>query len=87
MMQACATSVGLAAAAIGKAHGAIVAATTRRPDREKLLRGNGVDQVLPVCCPHCCRAAASASCHRSFSPNSFARAGSSKLCPTGGSGI
>lgn len=40
------TSVGLAAAAIGKAHGAIVAATTRRPDREKLLRGNGVDQVF-----------------------------------------
>ena len=40
------TSVGLAAAAIAKAHGAIVAATTRRPDREKLLRGNGVDQVF-----------------------------------------
>jgi NADPH:quinone reductase-like Zn-dependent oxidoreductase len=39
------TSVGLAAAAIAKAHGAIVAATTRRPDREKLLRSNGVDQV------------------------------------------
>jgi NADPH:quinone reductase-like Zn-dependent oxidoreductase len=40
------TSVGLAAAAIAKAHGAIIAATTRRPDREKLLRGNGVDQVF-----------------------------------------
>jgi NADPH:quinone reductase-like Zn-dependent oxidoreductase len=40
------TSVGLAAAAIGKNHGAFVAATTRRPDREKLLRGNGVDQVF-----------------------------------------
>jgi NADPH:quinone reductase-like Zn-dependent oxidoreductase len=40
------TSVGLAAAAIAKAHGAIVAATTRRPEREKLLRGNGVDQVF-----------------------------------------
>jgi NADPH:quinone reductase-like Zn-dependent oxidoreductase len=40
------TSVGLAAAAIAKSHGAFVAATTRRPDREKLLRANGVDQVF-----------------------------------------
>jgi NADPH:quinone reductase-like Zn-dependent oxidoreductase len=40
------TSVGLAAAAIAKNHGASVAATTRRPDREKLLRANGVDQVF-----------------------------------------
>jgi NADPH:quinone reductase-like Zn-dependent oxidoreductase len=40
------TSVGLAAAAIAKNHGAFVAATTRRPDREKLLRANGVDQVF-----------------------------------------
>jgi NADPH:quinone reductase-like Zn-dependent oxidoreductase len=40
------TSVGLAAAAIAKAHGASVAATTRRPDREKLLRSSGVDQVF-----------------------------------------
>ncbi len=32
------TSVGLAAAAIAKNHGAIVAATTRKPQREKLLR-------------------------------------------------
>jgi len=40
------TSVGLAAAAIGKNQGAFVAATTRQPDREKLLRGNGVDQVF-----------------------------------------
>jgi NADPH:quinone reductase-like Zn-dependent oxidoreductase len=40
------TSVGLAAAAIGKSHGAFVAATTRRPDREKLLRDHGVDQVF-----------------------------------------
>ncbi|MEA2911824.1 MAG: hypothetical protein QOJ15_3905, partial [Bradyrhizobium sp.] len=40
------TSVGLAAAAIAKRHGAFVAATTRRPDREKLLRTNGVDQVF-----------------------------------------
>jgi NADPH:quinone reductase-like Zn-dependent oxidoreductase len=37
------TSVGLAAAAIAKNHGAFVAATTRRPDREKLLRRSGVD--------------------------------------------
>jgi NADPH:quinone reductase-like Zn-dependent oxidoreductase len=40
------TSVGLAAAAIAKYHGAHVAATTRRPDREKLLRASGVDQVF-----------------------------------------
>ena len=40
------TSVGLAAAAIAKSRGAFVAATTRRPDRERLLRGNGVDQVF-----------------------------------------
>jgi len=40
------TSVGLAAAAIAKNHGASVAATTRNPDREKLLRSSGVDQVF-----------------------------------------
>jgi len=40
------TSVGLAAAAIAKNHGAIVASTTRRPDREQLLRSNGADQVF-----------------------------------------
>jgi NADPH:quinone reductase-like Zn-dependent oxidoreductase len=40
------TSVGLAAAAIAKTHGACVAATTRQPDREKLLRMSGVDQVF-----------------------------------------
>jgi NADPH:quinone reductase-like Zn-dependent oxidoreductase len=40
------TSVGLAAAAIAKHHGAFVAATTRRPDREKLLRASGADQVF-----------------------------------------
>jgi NADPH:quinone reductase-like Zn-dependent oxidoreductase len=40
------TSVGLAAAAIAKNHGAFVAATTRNPDREKLLRAGGVDQVF-----------------------------------------
>jgi NADPH:quinone reductase-like Zn-dependent oxidoreductase len=40
------TSVGLAAAAIAKQHGALVAATTRKPDRERLLRGSGADQVF-----------------------------------------
>jgi NADPH:quinone reductase-like Zn-dependent oxidoreductase len=40
------TSVGLAGAAIAKSHGAIVAATTRNPDRETLLRTSGVDQVF-----------------------------------------
>jgi NADPH:quinone reductase-like Zn-dependent oxidoreductase len=40
------TSVGLAAAAIAKNHGAFVAATTRRAEREKLLRASGIDQVF-----------------------------------------
>jgi NADPH:quinone reductase-like Zn-dependent oxidoreductase len=40
------TSVGLAAAAIAKKHGALVAATTRNPERENLLRASGVDQVF-----------------------------------------
>jgi NADPH:quinone reductase-like Zn-dependent oxidoreductase len=40
------TSVGMAAAAIARAHGASVAATTRRADREMLLRHNGVEQVF-----------------------------------------
>ena len=40
------TSIGLAAAAIAKSHGALVAATTRRPERDKLLRESGVDQVF-----------------------------------------
>jgi NADPH:quinone reductase-like Zn-dependent oxidoreductase len=40
------TSVGLAAAAIAKRHGAFVTATTRNPDRETLLRASGVDQVF-----------------------------------------
>ena len=40
------TSVGLTAAGIAKSRGALVAATTRRPDREKLLRTNGVAQVF-----------------------------------------
>ena len=40
------TSVGLAAAAIAKNHGVIVAATTRKPESEKLLRDNGADQVF-----------------------------------------
>lgn len=40
------TSVGLAAAAIAKIHGAIVAATTRKIGHEKLLKNNGADQVF-----------------------------------------
>jgi NADPH:quinone reductase-like Zn-dependent oxidoreductase len=40
------TSVGLAAAAIAKNHGTWVASTTRRPDRESLLRDVGADQVF-----------------------------------------
>ncbi|MDI3337592.1 zinc-binding alcohol dehydrogenase family protein [Defluviimonas aestuarii] len=40
------TSVGLAAAAIARKHGAIVAATTRNPTREAMLRDNGADQVF-----------------------------------------
>src|SRR5450755_2626911 len=40
------TSVGMAAAAIAKGHGASVAATTRNPDRGALLRASGVDQVF-----------------------------------------
>jgi NADPH:quinone reductase-like Zn-dependent oxidoreductase len=40
------TSVGMAAAAIAKRHGALVASTTRRADREKLLRDCGADIVF-----------------------------------------
>lgn len=40
------TSVGLAAAAIAKKHGATVAATTRDPARAQLLRDNGADEVF-----------------------------------------
>jgi NADPH:quinone reductase-like Zn-dependent oxidoreductase len=40
------TSVGLAAGAIAKQHGALVAATTRKPERQNLLRSNGADQVF-----------------------------------------
>lgn len=40
------TSVGLAAAAIAKKHGALVVSTTRRADRDKLLRDHGSDEVL-----------------------------------------
>lgn len=40
------TSVGLAAAAIAKNHGAFVMSTTRNPDRSELLRSSGVDQVF-----------------------------------------
>jgi NADPH:quinone reductase-like Zn-dependent oxidoreductase len=40
------TSVGLAAAAIAKKHGALISSTTRNPDRESLLRSSGADHVL-----------------------------------------
>lgn len=40
------TSVGLTAASIANLHGATVAATTRRPDNEALLRSSGVAQVF-----------------------------------------
>ena len=40
------TSVGLAAAAIAKNSGAFVASTTRNPDRVKLLRSSGADDVI-----------------------------------------
>jgi len=40
------TSVGLAAAAIARRHGATVAATTRKPDSEAMLRDNGADHVF-----------------------------------------
>ena len=40
------TSVGLAAAAIAKSHGAFVASTTRNPDRNKLLLASGADQIF-----------------------------------------
>ncbi len=40
------TSVGLAAAVLAKQQGATVAATTRQPKREALLRENGADHVF-----------------------------------------
>jgi NADPH:quinone reductase-like Zn-dependent oxidoreductase len=40
------TSVGLGAAAIAHRHGSFVAATTRQPDREPLLRASGADRVF-----------------------------------------
>ena len=40
------TSVGLAAAAIAKNHGAFVATTTRNPERNQLLLESGADQVF-----------------------------------------
>ena len=40
------TSVGLAAAPLAKKQGATVAATTRRVDREALLKDNGADHVF-----------------------------------------
>lgn len=39
------SSVGLAAAAIAKSHGAVVVATTRKKEREAMLRENGADEV------------------------------------------
>ena len=40
------TSVGLAAAVLAKKQGAIVAATTRKTDRESMLKDNGADHVF-----------------------------------------
>ncbi len=40
------TSVGLAAAVLAKRQGAIVAATTRKADREAMLKDNGADHVF-----------------------------------------
>ena len=40
------TSVGMAAAAIAKNHGAHVSATTRRANRTELLKSTGVDEVF-----------------------------------------
>jgi NADPH:quinone reductase-like Zn-dependent oxidoreductase len=40
------TSVGLAAAAIAKNHGAFVASTTRSAKRSDLLKASGADQVF-----------------------------------------
>ena len=40
------TSVGLAAAAIAKAHGALVSSTSRNAEREPLLRASGADRVF-----------------------------------------
>jgi NADPH:quinone reductase-like Zn-dependent oxidoreductase len=40
------TSVGLAASALAKGQGAVVAATTRKRDREALLRRSGADEVF-----------------------------------------
>jgi len=40
------SSVGLAAASIAKNHGCYVASTTRRSDREELVRAAGADEVI-----------------------------------------
>lgn len=40
------SSVGMAAAAIAKAHGCYVASTTRRTDRDELLKSCGADEVF-----------------------------------------
>jgi len=42
------TSVGLAAAAIARKHGAFVAATTRNPERNQLLLESGADQASDI---------------------------------------
>jgi NADPH:quinone reductase-like Zn-dependent oxidoreductase len=42
------TSVGLAAAAIAKSHGSFIAATTRKPDRDKLLRASASIRCLLI---------------------------------------
>lgn len=40
------SSVGLAATALAKKHGAFVVATTRKAEREEMLRSNGADDVI-----------------------------------------
>ncbi|KAH8649728.1 quinone reductase [Tricladium varicosporioides] len=40
------SSIGLAATAIAKSHGAFVASTTRSQDREKMLKEGGADEVF-----------------------------------------
>jgi NADPH:quinone reductase-like Zn-dependent oxidoreductase len=40
------TSVGMAAAAIARSHGACIAASTRNPDHQTRLRDSGVEQVF-----------------------------------------
>lgn len=40
------TTIGLAAAALAKQHGAFVVSTSRKPEREELLREQGADDVI-----------------------------------------